>query len=130
MTFHFVCNFFAVAWQEAQPAQPDHVKTAWIKPHWSQSPDIPLAASAARNVGGGLGGREVGSRLHCSTRGWAMEGLLASGAEVKEAAEARARRPLSLGRMLGRRAAALAGTQRFVLLQTAGSLDREAKPLV
>lgn len=56
-----------------------------------------------------------------------MKGLLTPGAEVKEAAEARARGPLSLGRMVRRRAAALAGTQGFVLLQTAGSLDGEWK---
>lgn len=127
---NFACNFSAVEGQEAQPAQTDHLKTAWIKPRRSQSPDVPLAASAARNVRGGLGGREVGSWLHCPTRGWAMKGLLASGAEVKEAAEAGAHCPLSLGRMLRWRAAALAGTQRFMLLQTAGRLDREAKPLV
>lgn len=71
----------------------------------------------------------MGPGLHRPARGRAVKGLLAAGAEVKATAEARARCPPSLGRMLGRRAAVLAGTQGFVLLQTAGSLDGERQNL-
>lgn len=65
----------------------------------------------------------MGPGLHHPARGGAVKSLLTAGAEVEEAAGARARRPLSLSRVLCRRAAAPAGTQGFVLLQTAGSLN-------
>lgn len=86
----------------------------------SQAPDAPLAASAAcyeliAPGGGGPG-------LHKPAGGGAVEGLLAAGAEVVEAAGAPARGPLRLGVVRRRRAAAPAAAQRLVLLQVAGSL--------
>ena len=54
-----------------------------------------------------------------------MELLLAVGAEIELAVEAGARGPPNLGQVRRWRAAALALTQRLVLLQTAGRLDRK-----
>lgn len=83
----------------------------------SQAPDAPLAAA-----GGEGGGRRGGAGLQQSAGGGAVEGLLAAGAEVVEAAGAPARGPLSLDVVRRRRAAAPAAAQRLVLLQVAGSL--------
>lgn len=91
----------------------------------SQAPDAPLAASAARYELVGPGGGEAGPGLQQPAGGGAVEGLLAAGAEVVEAAGPGARGPLSLGVVLRRRAAAPAAAQRLVLLQVAGGLRAE-----
>lgn len=68
----------------------------------SQAPDTPLAASAAcyELVAPGRGG--AGPGLHQPAGGGAVEGLLAAGAEVVEAARAPTCGPLSLGVVRGR----------------------------
>lgn len=93
----------------------------------SQAPDAPLAASAAcyELVAPGGGGARPG--LHQSAGGGAVEGLLAGGAEVVEAAGAPARSPLSPAVVRSRRSAASAAAQRLVLHQVAGGLRRETQ---
>lgn len=89
----------------------------------SQAPEAPPAPSGG-GVGGGGGGRggENGPGLHQPARGGAVEGLLAAGAEVVQAAGAPARGPLGLGVVRRWRAAAAAAAQGLVLLQVAGGL--------
>lgn len=92
----------------------------------SQAPDAPLAASAACYELGAPGGRG-GAGLDQPAGGRAVEGLLAAGAEVVEAAGVPARGPLSLGVVRRRRATAAAAAQRLVLLQVAGGLRGETR---